>query len=77
MLNCGHSALQLVTGVGFGSLAPIGDALHNLGDVVVLFLSGGASGSASRVQSVEVQFTTPGDIVRFSALLQRQEMGDC
>ncbi len=41
-LNCGLTALQLVVGFGFGSLALIGDALHNLGDVVGLVLGWGA-----------------------------------
>lgn len=38
VLNTGLTALQLVIGVGFGSLALIGDALHNFGDVVGLAL---------------------------------------
>lgn len=38
MLNSGLTALQLVIGFGFGSVALIGDAVHNLGDVVGLFL---------------------------------------
>jgi cobalt-zinc-cadmium efflux system protein len=42
LLNSGLTALQLVIGFGFGSLALIGDALHNLGDVVGLTLSWGA-----------------------------------
>jgi cobalt-zinc-cadmium efflux system protein len=29
VLNCGLTALQLAIGFGFGSLALIGDALHN------------------------------------------------
>ncbi|MEA5473272.1 cation diffusion facilitator family transporter [Synechococcus sp. CCY9201] len=41
-LNSGLTALQLVVGFGFGSLALIGDALHNLGDVVGLALGWGA-----------------------------------
>jgi cobalt-zinc-cadmium efflux system protein len=41
-LNSGLTALQLVIGVAFGSLALIGDALHNLGDVVGLVLGWGA-----------------------------------
>lgn len=41
-LNSGLTALQLVIGFGFGSLALIGDALHNLGDVVGLTLGWGA-----------------------------------
>lgn len=42
VLNSGLTALQLVIGFGFGSLALIGDALHNLGDVVGLALAWGA-----------------------------------
>ena len=42
MLNSGLTALQLVIGFGFGSLALIGDALHNLGDVAGLALGWGA-----------------------------------
>ena len=41
-LNSGLTVLQLVIGVAFGSLALIGDALHNLGDVVGLALGWGA-----------------------------------
>jgi len=41
-LNSGLTALQLVIGFAFGSLALIGDALHNLGDVVGLVLGWGA-----------------------------------
>ena len=41
-LNSGLTALQLVIGFGFGSLALIGDALHNLGDVIGLVLGWGA-----------------------------------
>lgn len=42
LLNTGLTALQLAIGFGFGSLALIGDALHNLGDVVGLALGWGA-----------------------------------
>ncbi|MEB3304156.1 MAG: cation diffusion facilitator family transporter [Cyanobacteriota bacterium] len=42
LLNSGLTALQLVIGFAFGSLALIGDALHNLGDVVGLALAWGA-----------------------------------
>lgn len=42
VLNSGLTALQLVIGLAFGSLALIGDALHNLGDVVGLALGWGA-----------------------------------
>ena len=41
-LNSGLTALQLAIGFGFGSLALIGDALHNLGDVIGLVLGLGA-----------------------------------
>ncbi len=41
-LNSGLTALQLVIGFTFGSLALIGDALHTLGDVVGLALGWGA-----------------------------------
>lgn len=41
-LNSGLTALQLVIGFAFGSLALVGDALHNLGDVVGLVLGWGA-----------------------------------
>ncbi len=42
VLNSGLTALQLAIGFGFGSLALIGDALHNFGDVVGLALGWGA-----------------------------------
>ncbi|MEB3322969.1 MAG: cation diffusion facilitator family transporter [Synechococcaceae cyanobacterium] len=42
LLNSGLTALQLVIGFAFGSLALIGDALLNLGDVVGLVLGWGA-----------------------------------
>jgi cobalt-zinc-cadmium efflux system protein len=42
-LNSVLTALQLVVGFAFGSLALIGDALHNLGDVVGLVLGWGAN----------------------------------
>ncbi len=41
-LNSGLTALQLVIGLAFGSLALVGDALHNLGDVLGLMLGWGA-----------------------------------
>jgi cobalt-zinc-cadmium efflux system protein len=41
-LNSGLTALQLLIGIRFGSLALIGDALHNLGDVLALTLGWGA-----------------------------------
>ena len=48
MLNSGLSALQLVIGFSFGSLALIGDALHNLGDVVGLMIGWGAERLSAR-----------------------------
>ncbi|MEY4298616.1 MAG: hypothetical protein RLZZ423_1795 [Cyanobacteriota bacterium] len=42
LLNAALTALQLVIGFAFGSLALIGDAVHNLGDVVGLLLGWGA-----------------------------------
>jgi len=50
-LNAGLTALQLVIGFGFGSLALIGDALHNLGDVVGLVLGWGADQLSRRPAS--------------------------
>jgi cobalt-zinc-cadmium efflux system protein len=51
VLNSGLTALQLVIGFGFGSLALIGDALHNLGDVVGLCLGWGAERISQRPAS--------------------------
>ena len=48
ILNSGLSALQLAIGFGFGSLALIGDAVHNLGDVAGLLLGWGAERLSSR-----------------------------
>jgi cobalt-zinc-cadmium efflux system protein len=48
VLNSVLTALQLVVGFAFGSLALIGDALHNLGDVVGLVLGWGANQLSSR-----------------------------
>ncbi len=42
LLNAALTSLQLTIGFAFGSLALIGDALHNLGDVVGLALGWGA-----------------------------------
>lgn len=47
-LNCGLTALQLLIGLAFGSLALIGDALHNLGDVLGLVLGWGADRLSQR-----------------------------
>jgi cobalt-zinc-cadmium efflux system protein len=51
VLNSGLTALQLVIGVGFGSLALIGDALPNLGDVLGLALGWGAERLSRRPAS--------------------------
>jgi len=48
LLNTALSLAQIVIGVGFGSLALIGDALHNLGDVAGLALGWGAERLSTR-----------------------------
>ncbi len=48
ILNSGLSGLQLVIGFAFGSLALIGDAIHNLGDVAGLLLGWGAERLSAR-----------------------------
>ena len=48
LLNSGLSGLQLAIGIGFGSLALIGDAIHNLGDVAGLLFGWGAEKLSSR-----------------------------
>ena len=48
LLNSGLSGLQLVIGTAFGSLALIGDAIHNLGDVAGLLFGWGAERLSSR-----------------------------
>ena len=48
ILNSGLSGLQLVIGFGFGSMALVGDAVHNLGDVAGLLLGWGAERLSSR-----------------------------
>ena len=50
-LNTGLTTLQLAVGFGFGSLALIGDALHNLGDVIGLVLGWGADHLSRRPAS--------------------------
>jgi len=51
LLNSSLSGLQLVIGIGFGSLALIGDAIHNLGDVAGLALGWGAERLSKRPPS--------------------------
>jgi cobalt-zinc-cadmium efflux system protein len=48
ILNSGLSGLQFVIGFGFGSMALVGDAVHNLGDVAGLLLGWGAERLSSR-----------------------------
>ena len=47
-LNSTLSGLQLAIGFGFGSLALVGDALHNLGDVAGMLVGWGAGGLGGR-----------------------------
>ena len=51
LLNALLSGLQVVIGVAFGSLALIGDALHNLGDVAGLLFGWGAEHLSTRPTS--------------------------
>ena len=48
LLNTLLTSLQLVIGLSFGSLALVGDALHNLGDVIGLTLGCGAERLSQR-----------------------------
>ncbi len=48
VLNSSLSGLQLAIGMAFGSLALIGDAIHNLGDVAGLLLGWGAERLSTR-----------------------------
>ncbi|MCP9791362.1 cation diffusion facilitator family transporter [Vulcanococcus limneticus] len=48
ILNSVLSGLQLVIGFGFGSLALVGDAIHNLGDVAGLLFGWGAERLSAR-----------------------------
>ena len=51
LLNTALSMGQIVIGIGFGSLALIGDAIHNLGDVAGLALGWGAERLSTRPPS--------------------------
>lgn len=51
VLNSALSGVQFAIGVGFGSLALIGDAIHNLGDVAGLALGWGAERLSTRTPS--------------------------
>ena len=48
VLNSALSGLQLAIGIGFGSLALVGDAIHNLGDVAGLLFGWGAERLSAR-----------------------------
>ncbi len=48
LLNAGLSGLQIAIGIAFGSIALIGDAVHNIGDVVGLLLGWGAESLSHR-----------------------------
>ncbi len=48
ILNSALSGLQLVIGLSFGSLALVGDAIHNLGDVAGLLFGWGAERLSAR-----------------------------
>lgn len=48
LLNAALSGLQLAIGLGFHSLALVGDAVHNLGDVAGLLLGWGAEHLSTR-----------------------------
>lgn len=48
ILNSALSGLQLAIGFGFGSLALVSDAIHNLGDVAGLLLGWGAERLSTR-----------------------------
>ena len=48
ILNSALSGLQLVIGFSFGSLALVGDAIHNLGDVAGLLFGWGAERLSTR-----------------------------
>lgn len=56
ILNSALSGLQLVIGFGFGSLALVGDAVHNLGDVAGLLLGWGAERLSARPASARFTY---------------------
>lgn len=56
ILNSGLSALQLVIGLAFGSLALISDAIHNLGDVAGLLLGWAAERFSARAPSARYTY---------------------
>lgn len=56
ILNTGLSALQLVIGLAFGSLALISDAIHNLGDVAGLLLGWAAERFSARAPSARYTY---------------------
>ena len=54
ILNASLSGLQIVVGVTFGSIALIGDAIHNFGDVIGLLMGWGAETLGHRHQPVDL-----------------------
>ena len=56
ILNTGLSAMQLAIGMAFGSLALIGDAIHNLGDVAGLLLGWAAERLSARAPSARYTY---------------------
>ena len=56
ILNTGLSVLQLLIGMTFGSLALIGDAIHNLGDVAGLLLGWAAERLSARAPSARYTY---------------------
>lgn len=48
LLNASLSGLQIAVGIAFGSIALIGDALHNVGDVAGLLMGWGAESLSQR-----------------------------
>ncbi|KAF0652903.1 cation diffusion facilitator family transporter [Cyanobium sp. Copco_Reservoir_LC18] len=56
LLNSALSGLQLAIGIGFGSLALIGDAIHNLGDVAGLLFGWGAERLSARPASARFTY---------------------
>lgn len=56
ILNSALSALQLVIGLAFGSLALISDAIHNLGDVAGLLLGWAAERFSARAPSARYTY---------------------
>lgn len=56
VLNSALSGAQIAIGIGFGSLALISDAIHNLGDVAGLALGWGAERLSTRAPSARFTY---------------------